>query len=227
MCSLLTLPAMIGRTDYHNVSGTRVATDFCELPSILMEYFVSSPRVLSLFAAHHETGEPLPQDLLKSHLDLKDSLSALETHQQIILSLLDQKYHSIHPSETGSFDSTAILRDLTNTVGVLPYVEGTAWQPLFGHLQSYGATYYSYLFDRAIAGKIWSTLFNHTPEGSISREGGEQFKEKILKWGGGKDPWELVASVIGGHEGEVVARGDGKAMEMVGGWMTKRPTVGP
>ncbi|ORX39849.1 mitochondrial intermediate peptidase 2 [Kockovaella imperatae] len=213
--------SMIGRTDFHNVSGTRVATDFCELPSILMEYFVSSPRVLSLFAAHHQTGEPLPHDLLRQHLKLKDSLSALETHQQILLSILDQQYHTISPSDTGSLDSTAILKDLTNTVGVVPFVEGTAWQPQFGHLQSYGATYYSYLFDRAIAGKIWHTLFSHSLEDNISRRGGEEFKEKILKWGGGKDPWELVASVIGGAEGDIIAKGDAKAMEMVGGWMTQ------
>ena len=212
---------MIGRTDFHNVSGTRCATDFCELPSILMEHFVSSPKVLSLFASHFITGAPLPADLLSAHLTTEDSLSALETHAQIILSLLDQKYHSLSPSDAASLDSTAILAKLSNTVGVMPHVDGTAFQTQFGHLFGYGATYYSYLFDRAIAGKVWSTLFNHTPEGSISREGGEVFKEKVLKWGGGKDPWEMVGSLIGGKEGEIIARGDEKAMEFVGGWRIK------
>lgn len=119
-------------------------------------------------------------------------------------------------------------------------MRGTAWQTQFGHLYGYGATYYSYLFDRAIAGKIWSSLFARgrtnsnnaaaadsnnaaaaAAEDILSREGGEAFKEKVLKWGGGRDPWEMVGDVIGGAEGEQVARGDEKAMELVGRWMIK------
>lgn len=210
---------MIGRTEYHNVSGTRCATDFVELPSILMEHFVSSPSVLSTFASHYATGEPLPLPLINAHLSLQRSLAAVETHGQILMALLDQKYHSLRRSDLPNFDSTKVYTELQNEVGVIPPVEGTAWQTQFGHLYGYGATYYSYLFDRAIAGKVWSTLFNHTPEGSLSREGGEVFKEKVLKWGGGKDPWEMVGSVVGGSEGDVVSRGDERAMGQVGGWL--------
>lgn len=121
---------------------------------------------------------------------------------------------------------------------MIPPVRGTAWQTQFGHLYGYGATYYSYLFDRAIAGKIWSSLFAHNStagpgpgpgsrppndaaEDILSRKGGEAFKEKVLKWGGGRDPWEMVGDVIGGAEGEQVAKGDEKAMELVGRWMIK------
>ncbi|KAK4688643.1 hypothetical protein P7C73_g1446, partial [Tremellales sp. Uapishka_1] len=208
--------SMIGRTDYHNVSGTRCATDFVELPSILMEHFVSDPSVLSLFARHYATDEPLPLPLFRAHQSLHQSLAALETHGQILMAILDQKYHSIRQGE--SFDSTRIHHDLQRSLGVIPPVEGTAWQTQFGHLYGYGATYYSYLFDRAIAGKIWSTLF---VDGGVGRAGGEVFKEKVLKWGGGKDPWEMVGSVIGGKEGDVVSRGDEKAMGLVGGWLIK------
>ncbi len=212
---------MIGRTEYHNVSGTRCATDFVELPSILMEHFVSSTSVLSLFASHYATGDPLPLPLIQAYLNLQSTLSALETHGQILMAILDHKYHSLRLPDLGGFDSTEVHTQLQNELGVIPPVEGTAWQTQFGHLYGYGATYYSYLFDRAIAGKVWSTLFNHTPEGSLSREGGEVLKEKVLKWGGGKDPWEMVGSVVGGKEGEAVAEGDERAMGLVGGWLIK------
>lgn len=224
--------AMIGQTEFHNVSGTRCATDFVELPSILMEHFISSPAVLSTFATHYATNEPLPIPLIQAHLQLDQSLKALETHSQILMALLDQKYHSIKHGE--ELDSTRVWNELQSQVGVIPPVRGTAWQTQFGHLYGYGATYYSYLFDRAIAGKIWSSLFAHnSTAGSgprppndaagdiLSREGGEAFKEKVLKWGGGRDPWEMVGDVIGGAEGEQVAKGDEKAMELVGRWMIK------
>ncbi|EIW69663.1 hypothetical protein TREMEDRAFT_71704 [Tremella mesenterica DSM 1558] len=209
--------SMIGRTEYHNVSGTRCATDFVELPSILMEHFVSSPSVLSLFATHHTTNQPLPLPLLEAHLDIRDSLSSLETHGQILMAILDQRYHTIHHGDP--FDSTKIHYDLQESLGVVPPVKDTAWQTQFGHLHGYGATYYSYLFDRAIAGKIWHSLF--ASNGGLSREGGEKFKDEVLRWGGGKDPWEMVANVIGGEEGDEVLKGDEGAMKVVGGWMIK------
>jgi len=212
---------MIGRTEYHNVSGTRCATDFVELPSILMEHFVSSPSVLSLFATHYATNDPLPPALIKAHLSIQKSLSALETHGQILMAILDQKYHSLSPSDIPSFSSTAVHTQLQHDLGVIPPVEGTAWQTQFGHLYGYGATYYSYLFDRAIAGKVWATLFMDGPDGALSREGGEVLKEKVLKWGGGRDPWEMVGDVVGGREGERIAKGDEKAMGIVGGWLLK------
>lgn len=220
--SELTAIAMIGRTDYHNVSGTRCATDFVELPSILMEHFVSSPDVLALFATHYATDEPLPLPLLQAHLAQQRSLAALETHGQILMAILDQSYHSLSASSLPTFDSTATHQALQRSIGVIPPVENTAWQTQFGHLYGYGATYYSYLFDRAIANKMWHTLFRDPEDGgSLSREGGEVLKQKVLKWGGGRDPWVMVGDLIGGAEGEVVRKGDEESMRVVGKWELK------
>jgi intermediate peptidase len=213
--------AMIGRTEYHNVSGTRCATDFVELPSILMEHFAASPQVLSFFAQHHQTGKQIPPEVITAQLAQSNMLEALDTHSQIVMAILDQQYHSLTSAQLRdpSFNSTRMLHDLQNRTGMIPAVEGTSWQVQFSHLYGYGATYYSYLFDRAIAGKVWSTLFTDGPDGALSREGGEVFKDKVLKWGGGKNPWEMVGDVIGGREGEIVSKGDTKSMETVGSWL--------
>ncbi|KLO20646.1 mitochondrial intermediate peptidase [Schizopora paradoxa] len=198
--------SMIGRTEYHNVSGTRCATDFVELPSILMEHFLSSPSVLSLFTPNHD-----PSALSRAGNHHQDPCHAIDTHGQILLACLDQEYHSSKVLDP-AFDTSRVYAELQERRGLIPPVEGTAWQTQFGHLYGYGATYYSYLFDRAIASKVWSQLFSVDP---LSRETGEKYKDEVLKFGGAKDPWLMVSKLLATPELE---NGDAEAMREVGQW---------
>ncbi|GAA5989922.1 hypothetical protein JCM10908_002379 [Rhodotorula pacifica] len=203
--------SMIGRNEYHNVAGTRCATDFVEFPSVLMEHFVASPSVIALTAKHYKTGHSLPESVFSSLLGERSRFSALETSSQIMMAALDQEYHASSVAEKG-FDSTATLAAIQQRYHVIPYAEGTAWQTQFGHLFGYGATYYSYLFDRAIAAHVFASKFSQDP---LSRERGEELKQGVLRWGGGKDPWEMIGGLV---QNDVVARGGPQAMEEVGKW---------
>ncbi|KIS69921.1 uncharacterized protein UMAG_02435 [Mycosarcoma maydis] len=208
--------SMIGRTSYHNVSGTRCATDFVELPSILMEHFVSSPQVVHLLARHHSTGASLPFEHLSSHLAASKSLEGLDTYHQILLARLDQLYHS-QLAASPSFSSTTTYSDLDRQMHLpgapnLSYTEGAHPQVRFGHLFGYGSTYYSYLLDRVIASKVWNHLFANNP---LDRYAGQVFKNQCLKYGGGKDPWHILADVL---NEDSVRQGDSRAMQQVGKW---------
>jgi len=197
---------MIGRTEYGNVAGTRCATDFVELPSILMEHFLTSPDVLSLF---FPGGAPSMSDMLIK--TPPSPFRAIEAHSHILLASLDQHYHS-EIALSADFDSTRELKMIQNTQGVLPYVDGTSWQTSFGHLFSYGASYYSYLFDRAIASRLWSRLFREEP---LSRENGERFKNEVLRYGGGKNAWDMTAQLL---DEPLLKEGGPDAMREIGKW---------
>ncbi|CAD6896797.1 unnamed protein product [Tilletia controversa] len=205
--------SMVGRTQYHNVSGTRCPTDFVELPSILMEHFLASPPVVELVARHHATDAPLPYEHLATHVRAARALDSLDTQHQILLAKLDQLYHSPAAAEP-SFNSTRELDNLTRHIQSLPLPPDTlvSWQTQFGHLFGYGATYYSYLFDRAIASQVFARLFARDP---LDRDAGELFKTGVLKFGGGKDPWEMLSTVLRDDE---IAAGDSRAMQAVGRW---------
>ena len=207
--------SILGRTSLQVVSGTRCPTDFAELPSVLMESFASDKSVLGLFARHWETDAALPYEMVQEVLDVQKRGEGMHTETQILYSLLDQAYHSSLPLERG-FDSTATFYDIYDKYGSLREPRGVSPQGFFGHLVEYGGTYYSYLFDRAIAGKVWRQVFSNGQDGGgVNREAGEKLKDEVLSWGGGRSAWACVSGVLGDER----LKGGGKeAMEEVGRW---------
>ncbi|KAJ2461442.1 Mitochondrial intermediate peptidase [Coemansia sp. RSA 2424] len=231
--------SMLGQNGFHNVAGTRCPVDFVELPSILMEHFARSPHVLSLFGSHYKTGAPLPLDLVAKHAQRRREHAALDLHAQLFMSALDQRYHSpvLDPLGTGAKGwSTRSLIDLHSDPmfsagpgkSFFGHVSNTQWQSRFTHLIGYGASYYSYLFDRVLAGQIWDRVFHGNQPSQaagspLSRQAGERFKTEVLGWGGGRDPWLSLAAVLDNgsmRHGEIdaVSQGSKAAMRIVGGW---------
>ncbi|KAF4502315.1 mitochondrial intermediate peptidase [Fusarium agapanthi] len=211
--------SILARTSLQNVSGTRCATDFAELPSTLMEHFSADPAVLALFARHWKSDRPLPYELVAERIRLTKRFEGLETENQIILAMVDQAYHA-STMRDAEFDSTAVFHDIKARFAHGPRdPPNTCWQGFFGHLHSYGSTYYSYLFDRVLAERVWRVVFKAGENGgAINRENGERLKENLLKWGGGRDPWTCLADTL---QDERLAPGDEKSMSLVGSWGIK------
>uniref|UniRef100_A0A8B9LCD0 Si:ch73-1a9.4 n=1 Tax=Astyanax mexicanus TaxID=7994 RepID=A0A8B9LCD0_ASTMX len=183
--------SMLGRTRYQHVSGTRCATDFAEVPSILMEFFASDYRVVSQFAHHYETGEPLPESMVTRLCESKKICGAADTQLQVAnpLHTLDQMYHAKPQNKT----ITDILEDVQGRFYGLPYVPNTAWQQRFSHLVGYGAKYYSYLMSRAVASMVWKQCFLKDP---FSRTMGEHYRNKMLAHGGGREPMLMIEGML-------------------------------
>jgi intermediate peptidase len=208
--------SVLARTSFQTVSGTRCATDLAELPSTLMEFFAADAAVLSQFARHHETNEPLPYRMVAQKARQARRFEALDTENQIVMAMLDQALHSPRAAEPG-FDPTAIFHDLQRAHSCAPPdPPGTSWPGFFGHLSGYGSAYYSYLFDRVLAQRVWDVVFKGGEHrGALKREHGERLKESLLKWGGGRDPWKCMAEVLGDDR---LADGGEEALALVGSW---------
>ncbi|XP_035767500.1 mitochondrial intermediate peptidase-like [Neolamprologus brichardi] len=181
--------SMLGRTRYQHVTGTRCATDFAEVPSILMEYFATDYRVISQFARHYETGQPLPESMVARLCESKKVCGAADTQLQIFYAVLDQIYHR----EPQNRSTTEILKDMQQKFYGLPYAPNTAWQLRFSHLIGYGAKYYSYLMSRAVASMVWKQCFIEDP---LNREMGERYRREMLAHGGAKEPMLMVEGML-------------------------------
>ncbi|KAL4810900.1 hypothetical protein BDV18DRAFT_128206 [Aspergillus unguis] len=224
------LHSILGQTRLQSISGTRCVTDFAELPSVLMERFATDPSVLALYARHWQTDEPLSEAMIQHMAQDRAAhgaiYGAVENEAQILMALVDQAYHTT-TTEDSFLDTTSLYQQVYSTHASLPDPvdahgrPSTSWQGFFGHLYGYGATYYSYIFDRAIANKLWEDVFGGGAA-AVDRSAGERYKNEVLKWGGGRNGWECVAGALGDQNpsnvnGRLVEGGD-EAMREVGRW---------
>ena len=70
-----TLHGLFSDVRFPYFAGTSVPRDFVEYPSQVNEMWATWPDVLKNYAVHHETGEPMPTELL-------DKVLATETFNQ-------------------------------------------------------------------------------------------------------------------------------------------------
>lgn len=195
------LHVLLGHTKYQNTAGTRTTQDFVEAPSQFMENFTWDYRVVSRFARHHLTGEVLPEEKLDALRKASQLFSALYVEEQILFALADITFFGEQTWRTRSDGSkvstTDMWRSLRNKYNSIPYTEGTSNHGTFYHFTNYAAGYYSYLHSHVISAHIWQKLFQQDP---FDRKMGERYVQEVLAPGGGKDPKEIVSSILDGEQ---------------------------
>lgn len=184
------LHSMLGRTKYQNVTGTRCSTDFAEVPSTLMEYFLNDSTVLRSFARHYKTGQPIPESHLSTFQLSGKLFSAFDMQLQTMYALTDLLLHSRPPLQSSTID---FAEDLYRQYAPMQRLPGVSWILRFTHMYGYGSRYYSYLWSRAVSCLIWRECFKSDP---FSRESGDRLRW-MLQHGGGVAPMELVEEVLG------------------------------
>ncbi len=177
------------RARYLEFSGSSTERDFVEAPSQMLEHWVWDGEVLGRFARHHQTGAPLPPELLDAMIRAKNVSSGIAALRQLFFSRLDFAYHS--PGFDG--DTTKKLAELYPVCG-FPYPEETYFQGGWGHLFGYDAGYYGYLWSRVFGDDMF-TRFEAV--GLFDRATGLDYRAKILERGGSVDGDVLVREFLG------------------------------
>uniref|UniRef100_A0A1I7SLY1 Peptidase_M3 domain-containing protein n=2 Tax=Bursaphelenchus xylophilus TaxID=6326 RepID=A0A1I7SLY1_BURXY len=176
--------SMLGATRYQHTAGTRCPTDFAEVPSNLMEFFFSDPRVLKRFCEDLK-GSLFTNEYAKA---MHSSLNIYPTHfhtQQLLLALFDLQLH-----HNDSSSPMRLYHELhQNLFPRLILPADYAYHQGFTHIVTYGAKYYSYTIAKACASQIWQKHFEKDPFSRISgghwagvqARGGERPSAELLE----------------------------------------------
>jgi peptidyl-dipeptidase Dcp len=145
------LHGMLSNVMYPSLSGTSVFTDFVELPSQLYEHWQEQPQVLQKFARHYQTGEPLPEDLLKRFIAARKFNQGFATVEFVSSALMDLEFHT-QPAASIT-DVRAFEKQELDKIGMPAEIALRHRPQQFGHIFSgdhYASGYYSYMWSEVM-----------------------------------------------------------------------------
>ena len=144
------LHGLCSNANYPSQAGTSVARDYVEFPSQLNEHWLSTNEILSKFAVHYKTGEPIPKELLEKIERAAKFNQGFDTVEYLASAIVDMK---LHLAGNVVIDPDKFEREALVELGMPKEIVMRHRTPQFGHLFSndgYSAGYYSYLWSDAL-----------------------------------------------------------------------------
>ena len=191
---------LLGEVEIKSLNGVNVAWDFVELPSQIMENWCWERESLDLFAWHHETGDPIPDEMFGKMIAARNFRSANAMIRQIQFGKMDLLMHT-DTAEFVAAGAEGLEAKITASVAetIIP-TEPPARSIIyrFGHLFSdptgYAAGYYSYKWAEVLEADAFGRF---KEEGLFNRATGTDFVRHVLSRGNSGDPAELFRAFRG------------------------------
>lgn len=184
------LHGLLSNVKYESLSGTNVSRDFVELPSQVLENWGSNPEVLKMYAKHYQTGEIIPDALIKKIEEVGTFDQGFATVEYLAASLLDMDYHTQTEPITVNVDTfeDASMKKIGLSNAIIPRYRSPYFLHIFSSPTGYSAGYYSYIWSGVLdtdAFEAFKTtdLFN--------QEKADAFRKNILEKGNTEDAMEL------------------------------------
>jgi peptidyl-dipeptidase Dcp len=194
------LHGMFSAVKYPRFAGTRVPRDFVEFPSQVNEMWAVWPEVLENYARHHETGVPLPRELLEKVKAADKFNQGFKTTEYLAATLLDQAWHQVgadaipDAAHVLDFEASALRRYGMDFPPVPPRYRSTYFSHTFAG--GYSAGYYSYIWSEVLDANSVAWMKQH---GGLTRKNGDHFRKTLLSRGGSKDALTLFQEFTGGE----------------------------
>ena len=196
------LQHMLTTEDAGPVAGiNQVDWDAVELPSQFMENFCYDKKVLKKIGKHHETGEPLPDDLFEKLVKSKNFGSGTRYLRQCHFAMTDLELHARYAPGEGADAVFAAGARIAEKTMLMPAIAEDRFLCGFGHIFAggYSAGYYSYLWAEVLSADAFGAFEEAgalEDDATLSATGAE-FAGTVLAMGGGAAPMEVFKAFRG------------------------------
>lgn len=193
------LHGLCSNVTYPSLSGTSVVRDFVELPSQVLEHWLSVPEVLEKFALHYQTGAPMPVALRQKIERAKRFNQGFATVEYLASGLMDMKAHLVtdRPVEAAAFEK--------ETLGALGMPRQMVMRHRFPHFlhifggDGYSAGYYSYLWADTLSADAFEAFLE--AKNPFDPEVAARLKKHVFSVGNTVDPAEAYRAFRGRDAG--------------------------
>jgi len=187
---------MLTKMDAAGVSGINgVEWDAVELPSQFLENWCWESESLALISGHYETGDALPDELLKKLKDARNFQSASQLVRQLEFAMFDMRVHA-SPAPQSADAINDIIEAVRSEVSVMPYPEEQRFQHAFSHIFAggYAAGYFSYKWAEVLSADAYARF---EEEGVFNEDAGTDFLNEVLSVGGSRPALESFVAFRG------------------------------
>ena len=190
------LHGIITESPLASFAGTRVARDFVEAPSQMLEAWVNDKDVLDTFAKNYKDPSDKFPALALDKIE-KATLATIGLHyrRQLAFGKMDLVLHqNIGPTQ--EFDIEKVTNQILKEV-YFEFPEKTAMINSFGHLWGgYDAGYYGYAWADSLSADMTS-LFESAPDGFLDVETGMRLRREIYEVGSTRDINTSIEKFLG------------------------------
>ncbi len=194
------LQGMLTKINYSEVSGINgVEWDAVEICSQFMENWCYHEPTLRTISGHWETGEPLPDDLVKKLMDAKVFMAASAMMRQLEFGMTDIELHS-NFNPYGKESPFEVHRRIAITTNILKPMKEDHFLCAFTHIFAggYAAGYYSYKWAEVLSADIFSAFEKTGLENTQKIKAlGENFRQTYLALGGSVKPMKVFEEFMG------------------------------
>lgn len=184
------LDGLFSQTTY---SANFIAWDFVELPSQIMEHWVTESEVLKEYAKHYKTGEVIPEALVKKMKAASNFNQGFANVEIMAASLLDLAYHSI--DKVGKVDVAEFEKNYFDKLGLIPEIISRYRSTYFAHIiGGYDAGYYSYTWAAVLDNDAFEAF---KEKGIYNQELAASFRKNILEKNGIENAMKMYINFRG------------------------------